>query len=269
MWCDLHLHSDLSDGAFPPARVVDLVADAGVGLLALTDHDTTAGHEAARSRAFERRVTFVGGIEMTTYSHGKVVHVLGLGVRDGDPAVERCNAVAMRVWEANERRWVRALEREGHGITEAMILPDGPLLLPALVERLCRHGIDGGDPVRCHERFKRFFGALGQEAYGDLASPAIAAEAIRHAGGVSILAHPARLDDDGLAELLADELDGIEALYAKYSTEEREALIALASRLRKPYSCGSDYHGFFEAAYVNPRFEPPRELLERLGVASR
>ena len=266
MWCDFHVHSDVSDGAFPPAAVVDIVADQGVRVLALTDHDSTTGHAAARRRARERGVSFVGGIEMTAYAGGRVVHVLGLGISDGHASLERANATAMGVWEANQRRWIHSLEREGHDVPESEVLAGAPLRLPALIERLCRRGVDGGDPRRCHERFKRFFGALGDDAYGDLPSPAAAAQVIREAGGIAVLAHPARLNDDDLAESLARDLDGIEALYAPYERRDRDRLVALAERLGKLYSCGSDFHGHFEAKYENPRFEAPRALLERLGL---
>jgi hypothetical protein len=95
MWCDFHLHSDHSDGEFPPTKVVDIVADAGIGVMALTDHDTTAGHDEARARATARGLTFVGGIEMTAYAAPEVVHVLGLGVSTHDAGLARANAIAM------------------------------------------------------------------------------------------------------------------------------------------------------------------------------
>ena len=266
VWCDFHVHSDVSDGAFPPVDVVDLVADQGVRVLALTYHDSTAGHAAARRRADERGVSFVGGIEMTAYAGGRIVHVLGLGVSEGHASMERANASAMRVWEANQRRWLRALEREGQDVSESEVLAGAPLRLPVLIERLCRRGVDDGDPRRCHERFKRFFGALDDDAYRELPSPAEAAAVIRETGGIAVLAHPARLNDDRLAESLAADLDGIEALYAPYEPRDRDRLLALANRLGKLHSCGSDFHGHFEATYENPRFEAPRALLERLGV---
>ncbi len=266
MWCDFHLHSDRSDGAHPPADVMDMAADAGVRILALTDHDTTDGLREARERALERGLAFVNGIEMTAYASGRVVHVLGLGIREDDAVLARANAVAMRVWENNERRWLRALQAEGFAVSEASVLADAPVRLPVLIERLCLAGVDAGDPGRCYERFKRFFAALGDAAYADLPSPARAALIIRGAGGVAALAHPARLEDAGLATELAGDVDAIEAVYAHYSESERSSLVALARRLGKLHTCGSDFHGHFGREYVNPRFAAPPELLMRLGI---
>ena len=93
MIADLHLHSHHSDGELSPAALVDVVADAGVAIMALTDHDTTAGHVEAGARCDQRGIVFVPGIEMTTYAMNRVIHVLGLGIRLRDPGIERaCRA---------------------------------------------------------------------------------------------------------------------------------------------------------------------------------
>jgi predicted metal-dependent phosphoesterase TrpH len=115
-------------------------------------------------------------------------------------------------------------------------------------------------------RFKDFFAALPSEAYARLPSTASAAAIIRHAGGIAILAHPERLRGNGIADRLLHDVDGIEALYAPYDASSRDALVQLATSHRKLYSCGSDFHGYFNGAYVNPRFEAPAELLTRLGL---
>jgi predicted metal-dependent phosphoesterase TrpH len=266
MWCDFHLHSDRSDGEFPPARVADIVADAGIGAFALTDHDTTAGHAAARSRARERGVAFVGGIEMTTYGAGQVIHVLGLGVPEDDRGLSARNATAMAVWSENQRRWVQSLADEGFDVSVERDFGDRPVLLPAMVMRLCARGVDGADPRRVHARFREYFAGLPVEAHAALPTPAEAAETIRAAGGVAILAHPARICGDHIAEALVDDVDGIEAVYAAYGEAEREALVALALDRGKLYSCGSDYHGYFNGAYANPRFVAHAALARRLGL---
>lgn len=265
MLCDFHVHSHHSDGEFPPSQVVDALADAGVEVFALTDHDTTAGHAEAAWRAQDRGIAFVGGIEMTAYASGQVVHILGLGVRDAGSALADANQVAMAVWAANQRRWIEALEADGAAVSQAL-LDDAPLRLPVLIARLCRCGVDDGDPARCYARFKTFFAGLGDAAYSRLPSPVAAAATIRASGGVAILAHPERLRVNGLARQLLADLDGIEAMYAAYDQSQRKTLRSLAAQSGKLYSCGSDYHGFFNGAYINPRFEAPPDLLAQLGI---
>ena len=266
VWCDFHLHSHHSDGEFAPARIVDIVADAGVEVMALTDHDTIAGHAEAAARARERGVVFVGGIEMTAYAQPEVVHVLGLRVSGASETLAGANAIAMEVWSANQVRWVSALSAAGFSLSPERVLADRPLRLPVLIERLCALGVDDGDPARCYARFKEFFASLPPDAFARLPSPAKAAATIRAAGGIAILAHPERLRSNGLTDRLIADVDGIEALYAPYDPPARETLRQLAVSRGKLYTCGSDYHGYFNGAYVNPRFEAPPDLLSRLGI---
>jgi hypothetical protein len=83
---------------------------------------------------------------------------------------------------------------------------------------------------------------------------------------VAILAHPGRLNGDGVALSLIDDMDGIEALYGPYEPAQRDELVALAVAREKLYSCGSDYHGYFNGEYRNPGFEAPPALAARLGL---
>ena len=265
MLCDLHVHSNCSDGEFSPSEVIDTLAAAGVSLIALTDHDTTAGLAEAQLRAHLRNVRFVGGIEMTTYGVGAVVHVLGLGVKAGNEDLEFANRVANRAFGENQERWIRSLAADGLDISWERDFPDSPVRLPVLIERLCKAGHHGGDARLCHAAFREFFAALPVEAYEALPTPAQAATIIRAAGGVAILAHPADLAANGHAVSLLESLDGLEALYSRYEPDVRDTLRDLARRHGKLYSCGSDWHGYFQGAYKNPKFEAQPELLTRLG----
>lgn len=265
-WCDLHLHSTYSDGEFPPARVVDIVADAGVGFIAVTDHDTTAGLSDVLVRAADRGIKAVSGIEMTTYAHGRVIHVLGYGFDASSRSLEERNHVALEVWAQNVRSWVMALDDEGFDIRVHEVLSERLVRLPVVIERLCARGVDDGDAGRCYERFKKYFASLPPSAYAALPTPAQAARTLREAGGIAIIAHPDRIGSGDVVESMLADFDGLEADYARYSAPEREALRKLADRHGKLYTCGSDYHGYFNGEYVNPDFEAPTALLERLGV---
>jgi predicted metal-dependent phosphoesterase TrpH len=263
---DFHLHSNHSDGRLTPATLVDAVADAGVQIMALTDHDTTAGHDEAAQRSRARGVHFVPGIELTTYAHGRVIHVLGLGINATNPQLEAANATALTVWDANQRRWIDALSQSGVNLSFERDFADHPVRLPVLIERLCKKGLEGGDPVEVHGRFKKFFAELSNEAYHGLPSPGGAAGIIREAGGVALLAHPDPLREAHLIDELLEGFDGLEALYMPYSDVQREALRSLAVQRDKLYSCGSDYHGYFVADYRRPTCEAPEALLRRLGL---
>ena len=263
---DFHLHSHHSDGRLDPSSLVDLVADAGVAVLALTDHDTMAGVAQASQRARERGVRFAPGIEITSFAYGRVIHILGLGVDSSNKRMAAANAIAADVWDANQRRWVESLARSGEDVRFERDFPDHPVRLPVLVERLCTRGVGGGDPVEVHARFRQFFEQLGDAGYHRLPSPAAGAGIIREAGGVALLAHPKDLQEAGVLEALLPSFDGLEAMYLPYTDEQRSALQSLAHQHGKLYSCGSDYHGFFTAQYRPPPGSAPELLLQRLGL---
>ena len=76
MRADLHCHSTASDGTGPPAEVMARARAAGLDVIALTDHDTVAGHAEAR-RALPGGLTLVPGIELSCRLRGHSVHMLG------------------------------------------------------------------------------------------------------------------------------------------------------------------------------------------------
>jgi predicted metal-dependent phosphoesterase TrpH len=264
---DLHLHSNHSDGELSPSALVDAVADAGVAVMALTDHDTTAGHEQAQAQCNRRGIRLVRGIELTTYAMGRVIHVLGLGVRSDDDGLLHAGATARANFAQNQQQWVEDLALRGADVSWTRDFPNGAERLPVLIERLCGRGVEGGDPQHVHAAFREYFRALPAESYAILPSPREAADVIHRAGGLAILAHPFRIADDDSWHALLDGMDGIEAMYAAYQPAERDTLRAVARARNLITSCGSDYHGYFFGKYVNPGFEVPPELLARLGVS--
>ena len=81
---DLHVHSDASDGSFPPAQVVALAKEAGLKAMALTDHDTTAGIPEALKAGEESGIEVIPGIEVSSHYEGHEIHILGLFVDPSD-----------------------------------------------------------------------------------------------------------------------------------------------------------------------------------------
>src|SRR5512139_3987237 len=77
---DLHTHSHFSDGTLAPAELVSRAAARNVGVLALTDHDTTAGLPEAQEACARAGIGFVTGVEVTAGWRGQELHVVGLDV---------------------------------------------------------------------------------------------------------------------------------------------------------------------------------------------
>ena len=96
MRIDLHTHSSASDGTEPPAGVVAAAAAAGLDVVALTDHDTTAGWDEASAAAREHGIALVPGTEVSALSRGVSVHLLSYLQDPADPALADVIARAER-----------------------------------------------------------------------------------------------------------------------------------------------------------------------------
>src|SRR5687768_17657799 len=87
MVVDLHTHSTWSDGLLAPGELVARAAERGVDVLALTDHDETAGLTEARAHARSIGVVLIDGVEISVSWGRHTVHVVGLKVDSGHPAL--------------------------------------------------------------------------------------------------------------------------------------------------------------------------------------
>ncbi len=247
MIVDLHCHSTASDGLLAPGEVVARARRQGVALLALTDHDTTAGLSEAAEAARRLGVTFVSGIEIsTTWNHG-TVHIVGLDI---DPAHPRLCQGLEQLAEERARRaqaMIQRLASLGLSGAEAAI-PGDPRA--AGRSHFARWLVSQGHAKDWQQAFKRYLGR-GKPAYvpGRWATLAEAVEWIRAAGGVAVLAHPARyrLTHSKLNRLLTDfrAAGGValEVVSSSHSEDDRRRMAGLADRFGLWASAGSDFHG--------------------------
>lgn len=244
---DLHLHSLHSDGVLAPAAVVDLVADAGAGMLALTDHDTLSGLDAARQRCAERNVRWVAGVELSCSWRGQSIHVLGF---DFDPA----NATLERwLHDVRERRRTRLrdiarrLERKHVAGNEmaARIEANHEVVTRT---HLARELMAAGHCKSVQDAFKHLLGR-GNPGHTSVDYPVLdaAVACIKGAGGVPVLAHPLRytLSAGARRQMLQQFREaggiGIEVVCGG-ARGHIEPLAALAVRFGLLGSVGSDFH---------------------------
>jgi predicted metal-dependent phosphoesterase TrpH len=244
---DLHSHSTASDGTSTPADVMRRARAAGLDVIALTDHDTVAGHDQARS-ALPPGLTLVPGMELSCRLAGHSVHLLGYLF---DPADPELAAETARIRESRVHR------------AEAMVERLAELGVPVSWERVRAIAGDGvvGRPHVARAMVEAAViespdQAFGPEWIGEggrayvpryALDPARAIGLVRAAGGVSVLAHPRargwEVPDDVIAGLAAAGLAGIEVWHPDQDRGQRTALQDLAARLNLVASGGSDDHG--------------------------
>ena len=249
MRADLHCHSTASDGTCPPAEVMARARTAGLDVIALTDHDTIAGHAQAR-RALPRGLTLVPGIELSCRLHGHSVHLLGYLF---DPADAELAAECAKIREHRldrARAIVDRLAGLGAPVTweqVTSIAGGGVVGRPHIARAMVAAGVIGAPD----EAFgPEWLGAGGRAHVARYApDPVRAMTLIRAAGGVTVLAHPAApargwlMPDADIARLAAAGLTGIEVRHPDHNQAERIHLTTLAGQLGVLVSGGSDDHG--------------------------
>lgn len=251
---DLHTHSAASDGTDTPAELLAVAAAAGVSVLALTDHDTTAGWDEAAA-ALRPGLALVRGAEFSTESpdgRGGTVtaHLLGYlfdpGHREIVAEQERLRVARReRVRTMGERMAADGLPIDG-GALLARVGPDSPVGRPHLARAL----VDAGVVATVGAAFEGLLRRDGPYYVEKENTPiATAIAMIRAAGGVAVFAHPfARrrgpvVNAAVLRELAADGLAGIEVDHPDHDADDRGALRVLADEEGLLVTGSSDYHG--------------------------
>ncbi|MFE6869871.1 PHP domain-containing protein [Kitasatospora sp. NPDC057692] len=254
MRIDLHAHSNASDGTDSPAELVAAAVGAGLDVVALTDHDTVAGHaeaaDAVHALPAGTRLTLVPGAELSCVVDGISMHMLAYlfdpaepefaaerelvrtdRFRRGRAIVERCRELGADIsWEQ-----VRRIAGEGS--------VGRPHIASALVE--------AGVVASVSDAFTADWLANGGRA--DVrkheTDPVTAVRLVRAAGGVPVFAHPGAVkrgrtvSDRVIADLAAAGLAGLEVDHVDHDEPAREHLRGLAAELGLLTTGSSDYHG--------------------------
>ncbi len=248
MQIDLHTHSQASDGRLAPAELVRRAAQFGVEILALTDHDGIDGLNEARQSAIELGIEFINGIELSVTWHKCTIHIVGLNfAMDHTPLQEG-------IQQLQDFRAVRAreiankLEESGiKGAYEGAQSFSGGKMLGRM--HFAQFLVAQGHAKNIGSVFKKFLVA-NKPGYitGNWASLENAVQWIIGAGGVAVIAHPARykLTRTQLRKLMTDfKVAGgqaIEVVSGCPCVNEINTMACHANDFDFYASLGSDFH---------------------------
>lgn len=265
MRIDLHTHSTASDGTQSPAELIAEAKAVRLGMIALTDHDTTAGWEEAVGAALHHGVRLVRGIEISCSRDHRSIHLLGYLPNPDDPrlVVELARARDSRMTRMD--RMIERMAADGIPVSveevRAQVAPGATLGRPHLADALVAVGIvaDRDEAFRdlLHDRSRYYVGHYAPD-------PVSAITLVRNAGGVPVLAHPfamrgATVSDELVAELAAAGLAGIEAHHRDHEPADVERAVRLAQRHDLVVTGSSDYHGTGKLNRLGERTTEPRE----------
>ena len=252
---DLHLHSTASDGRLAPRELVALLAQRGVKVFALTDHDTVAGLPEAAAAASEHGLQLLSGTELSAEWLGRTIHVVGLGI-DPNHAVLQAMLERLAGCRAARASLIAArLDRAGApgaaALTHALQAVGGaaPALARVTRTHLARALVELGAAPNLDAAFTRWLGQRGR-AYVPAGWPPLAevTAAIVAAGGAPVLAHPLRYTlSSGQRRRLAQEFKAaggaaLEVVVGGHAATQVEAATGLALRSGLAGSIGSDFH---------------------------
>jgi predicted metal-dependent phosphoesterase TrpH len=244
---DLHTHSNCSDGALSPAALVALAVHRRVELLALTDHDSVGGCDAARAACAGTAIRFVAGAELSCQWRDREIHVVGLELDTGDAELRTHFAVLL---ERRRERMQAMTQRLGRAGLPGPKLAEMTLSVPLptrthLARALCELGVTA-DVQQAFDRWLK----RGRPGYVAAEWPTLetAVQRIRGAGGIPVLAHPHRYQmSHGVLRELAAEFKaagglGLEVSLPGMAAGDADRAASLARRFDLAGSVGSDFH---------------------------
>ena len=245
---DLHCHTHFSDGMLSPEAVVARAKERGVTVLAITDHDTIAAVGIAQKAALDAGITLISGIEFSSQWGKGGVHIVGLGVDVNSPAL--IAAVEFQEAARNARALAIGDRLSKAGFSGALagaqaIAGNATLGRPHFAQYL----VAVGAVKNINAAFKKYLGA-GKPADVKYQWPLMdqVITWIREAGGVAVLAHPAKYDltrtkmcalTDAFVAAGGDAIEVISGLQPQALTED---LLRIANERSLYASCGSDFH---------------------------
>lgn len=254
MLADLHMHSTASDGALDPVELMHRAAAAGVGLVALTDHDCLDGLPVAAATAQSLGLRWVSGVELSAQWQGHTVHILGYAFDPASPPLmQAIDGVRTGRWKRAEQIAERLAGKRMPGALEGAMAvqqaagndQDSPPARPHFADWMVEAG-------HVRDRAEAFRKWLGAGKIGDIKQhwPSVeeAVGQLRAAGGMAVIAHPWHygFTRARLRRLLRDFAlaggRGIEVVNGKQPVEQVAYLGKLCNEFGFLASCGSDFH---------------------------
>ena len=252
MKSDFHIHTNFSDGVFSPEKIVDSALDAGLEVIAITDHDNVLAYDVAQNylRELEKEnkktLQVIKGIEVNTMYKKDEIHILGYFMDTQNSDFKNLIKIQQeaRIEQTHE---IVALLKNKEGINvrfediQSQVAPGGSIGRPHIAKAITSAGGTGS----VMEAYSKYIHD-GSPVYVQrkTVTPHDAVEIIYDAGGIPVIAHP---HDLVVAELLIKELmnfglRGIEAYHRKHSPAIVEYFSSMAETLGLVVTGGSDFH---------------------------
>jgi predicted metal-dependent phosphoesterase TrpH len=244
-FADLHVHTQASDGEYPPEEVVRQASKAGLAAIGIVDHDSVDGIDAALGAGEKYGVEVIPGIELSSELGTSEIHVLGYFIDWHDKKFLALLNIIQDVRKWRSRKMVEKLQGLGINITYDEVLAEAgdtkAICRPHIARVLLKHG---------HiEKFQDAFdlylkrdGPAYVKRYEMSTQDAI--QTIRRVGGIPVLAHPISAQADEMLQVYIElGLRGLEVYHIKCDEAASKRYGGLARKHGLLITGGTDSHG--------------------------
>jgi predicted metal-dependent phosphoesterase TrpH len=249
---DLHIHSCYSDGTLTPQEILSAAQRSGVGVLAISDHDTIDGSLVLRDLCRDSGIAFIPAVEINGLEGSTNFHVLAYGFQFDHPEFRRFLQHVHAAQDRFNQMLLEVLQQEYASISLEEYREytydrslGGWKTLHYLIGKGIASSLQEGAAL--YSKYNITFDRSGYPSIRSIC------EQIHAAGGYAVLAHPGRLIDASdisafsaeLERLIAFGLDGVECYYPTHSPSVTQACLDVCRSRDLLITTGSDCHGDF------------------------
>ncbi|RMD91823.1 MAG: PHP domain-containing protein [Calditrichaeota bacterium] len=264
-FADLHLHTNLSDGAYSPKELIDKLLPFGLKAIAIVDHDEVGALEDAIRYGKKQGLEVIPGVELSVRFKHIEIHLLGYFIDFQNEELKEYLKFVKSERIKRVERIIKKLEKSGIYITLDRVLQqsgDGSVGRPHIAKVL----VEEGYVFSFQEAFNKYL-ANNQPAYEPNYKIEIheALNLITSAGGISCIAHPGiDLTDEALITLIKAGVQGIETIHPKHNSAQTEFYSRLAKKFNLLETGGSDYHGGSQSHETLGQYKVPYSVVEQM-----
>ena len=270
MIVDLHIHTDASDGCDNPVTLIQKAQAKGIGLLAVSDHDSIDNVAAVQSLAKQANIEVISGVEICSSVHKESFHILAYNFDLQNKGLQELLQYNQQLLSTKDQETIEILKKLGWAVDLAEYQAyERPRNLGGwkTLNYLQAKGLCTG----VSDFFERIFTAQNGLSFPTFLSPSEVIAVIHQAGGAAVLAHAgSSFHGQGLQRALdifaTQKLDGFECYHPEHSLRDTQLLVEHCQRENLLITAGSDYHGDFLPTRHSAQPEVGLEVLNLVGL---
>lgn len=261
------MHSTFSDGIFSPEKLVEMAKEKEFDCISVTDHDTVDGVFRAQEKAKSLGIVCLTGMEISTLSNGKEVHVLAYNLDTAAPGFAEEIKIITNFRQERNKQMQQKFDEHGIDIDILSLKSDGSIGRGEIAREMVKRGICAD----ASEAFEKYLG-VGKLCYVQTRrlTPVEAIQFTLRFGGIPVLAHPKQLHmsyrefEKFLHPLVLAGLGGIEAQYFAHNNAERKFFGRMAKKYHLVVTGGSDFHDYTHGVTLGQQSFSPNAFTEKV-----